>query len=248
VGLVAQSNESPPGKEEGESEGDASASTEGGAANGEAAEHEGGSSGDSSSGVERDEASAGGGEKQPPRERKSGGSGAGERGPREDCDGFMGKHGESAARKLYRALSGNDYQVRKLGLGSTFEAEVSGADRSRSKVRFEVRTENDGRSAVLVPADHSLRRTLIVASTSNGPVIAVHRWPERSEITSRGDCKPTGTRIAHPEVPADAVELEPFDFWGVRVLWRIPSNFRESEPSVDQTSEAIRAVLSASGE
>lgn len=243
AGLVAHSGESTPESAEAESgtEGEATAD-EGEEGDGSA---ENGSTQETSSEGEAAEAARGGDEEASEADADNGSAGDAARAPREYCDGYMRTHGESSARKLYRALNGNDYDVEQVGLGPALEAEVVDSEGTRSRVRFEVGTENEGQSAVLVPADRSYRRTLVVARTASGPVVTIHRWPERSNISSRSDCEPTQTRIAHPDVPADAVELEPFDYWGVRVLWRIPSEFSEGEGSKEM-SDVIRDVLSKS--
>lgn len=172
------------------------------------------------------------------------GSGESAASPGDYCDGFMRRYGESSARKLYRALNGNDYEVRRVDLGDSFTAEVRTAEGERSELRFEVGKENDEKCAVLVAEDREYRRTLVVAMTSSGPIVTVQQWPERSAVANGGDCRPTKTWIAHPDVPADRVEIEPFDYWGIRVLWRIPGDFSESDNSAGDMRETIRQTLS----
>jgi hypothetical protein len=179
---------------------------------------------------ESDDSEASGGEKQSPVEY---------------CNEFIESYSRSSARKLYRALAGQGFDMQKVQLQDWVEVEVRTADGQGEKVEFRVHREKNGRAAGLIDDDREYRRTLLVASTDAGPVVASQTWPASLEVHARGDCRPTSSRIEYPLVATPSVDLEPFKFWGLRIIWRLPKSFEKGAHDRDSLYDTIVKVMSS---
>ncbi len=144
-----------------------------------------------------------------------------EAGELSECDRFMEAYSRSSARKIGRAL------VRGEGRLSAFEqeeeltvrAKVDGEER---EVVFEVFLEHGGRVKALVDEQREWRETYFVAQTPSGPVVISQRWQRRHLREAGQECEPITSHVISPPVIASTIELEPFEYWGLRVAWRIP--------------------------
>lgn len=165
--------------------------------------------------------------------------------PVDYCDQFMKPYLESSARKLYRALAGRDYEFQTLSLQDWVELDVRQPDGGTRTVEFEVFRQKDGNVAGLVDTRREYRRTLVVTMLDVGPVITSYAWPDPEAVDNRGDCRPTTSRIDYPVVPADDVDPEPFKFWGLRVIWRLPKSFDRGDQHRENLYETIAEVLKA---
>ncbi len=155
------------------------------------------------------------------------------------CDRYMIAYARSASRKLGRSLSGQKYELTELPSRTGFEASLAG-DQTR---QFEVVYEHDNAIAGLVEKTREHRTSYTITRTSTGPVITRHDWPEREAIASgKKECKPTSSAIMAPEVPVAAIDVEPFKFWGLRVVWHLPTEFADSDRAADPF-EALRNLL-----
>ncbi|GEM_PF-3404488 len=162
------------------------------------------------------------------------------------CDEFIGAYMKSASRKLFRALQGHDYKLRPIELQQWLDIEVSQGDSTR-EVSFEVLPEKEGLVVSLVDSERAYRTTFVAALTTDGPVIASFEWPGAAAVEGGEACRPTRSKIERPSAPlSKIVDIEPFKFWGLRVVWRLPSKFKESTSDVPDSSEgrgALYAVL-----
>jgi hypothetical protein len=161
----------------------------------------------------------------------------GERAERlESCDHYMTAYARSAARKLSRALSGQKYTSSKLPEKNSLEIAPAG--------QLELLFESDRAAAGVVEKTRTHRTTYVVANYEIGPVVAVHHWPSRDAIASGKACKPVSSSIAFPDVPVATIDVEPFKFWGLRVVWHIPTDLSDK---VTKTAplDALRAVIEA---
>ncbi|MFW6058071.1 MAG: hypothetical protein ACOC9W_04370, partial [Persicimonas sp.] len=142
---------------------------------------------------------------------------------------------------LGRSMGGQDYELTELTSRTGFEANVAGEEARK----FEVIYEHDNTIAGLVEKTREHRTSYTITRTSTGPVITRHDWPERQAIASgKKECKPTSSAIMAPEVPVAPIDVEPFKFWGLRVVWHLPSEFPDSDRPADPF-EALRDVLAA---
>ena len=161
------------------------------------------------------------------------------------CNRFMEPYVRSSARKLYRALSGHDFELQELNLQNWIDVKVRTPSGEEKTVEFEVHREKDRKVAGLVDTDRSYRRTLIVAMTDSGPLIASQKWPKKSEIENRAACQPLTSRVEYPVVPLDEIDIEPFKFWGMRVLWRLPTSYKKGRQNRENLYKTIVDVMSS---
>lgn len=164
--------------------------------------------------------------------------------PVEYCDQYMTQYLESAGRKLYRALSGENFSLEKLGGRDHVEIAVPNSSGDQVETKFMVVPEKEGRVAALVDTERNHRRTAVLAMTDSGPVIAILDWPDRSEIDQRADCAPVQSRVARPPGTSDEIDIDPFKYWGLRVVWRIPNSFANGSYDGPDIWEAAADVLS----
>lgn len=163
--------------------------------------------------------------------------------PVDYCNQFMVPYMESSARKMYRALAGRNYSFEPLNLQDWVETEVRQANGDTRTVEFEVFREKDGKVAGLIDTERDYRRTLVVAMLDAGPIIASYTWPKQKAIASRGDCRPLGSQLEYPIVPTDDIDPEPFKFWGLRVIWRLPESFDRGDQDRDNLYQTIAETL-----
>ena len=164
--------------------------------------------------------------------------------PRAYCDRFMEPYVRSSSRKLYRALVGHDFDLEELQLQDWVTTQVETRSGQKKKVEFEVFREKEGRVAGLVDTERDYRRTLVVAMTDSGPIIASQKWRPSDEIDVKADCKPVGSRVEYPLVTLDEIDIEPFKFWGMRVLWRLPPSFSKGQQDRKNLYDTIVEVMS----
>jgi hypothetical protein len=163
-----------------------------------------------------------------------------------ECDQFIAAYMRSASRKLFRALQGHDYKLRPIELQEWLDIEVGQGDGPR-EVSFEVLREKERLVVSLVDSERAYRNTFVAALTTDGPVIASFEWPSVAAVEQRGEaCRPTRSKIERPSAPlSKIVDIEPFKFWGLRVVWRLPSKFKGSGSNPESTEGrgALYSVL-----
>lgn len=164
--------------------------------------------------------------------------------PVEYCDQYMPQYLESAGRKLYRALSGENFSLEKIDGRDHVEITVPSSSGDPIETKFTVVSEKEGRVGALVDANRDHRRTAVLAMTDSGPVVALLEWPDRSEIDQRADCAPVRSRVARPSGTSDEIDIEPFKYWGLRVVWRIPNSFATGSYDGPDIWETAADVLS----
>lgn len=155
---------------------------------------------------------------------------------------------ESSSRKLYRAVAGQELTLEKLKLQDWVEVKAPSGDGDRTKVEFRVHRQKGGMVAGLVDTERAYRRTLIVAMTDRGPIVASHKWPSSEEVASGTKCRPTSSRIDYPIVTLSKLDVEPFKFWGLRVLWRLPPSFNKGRQNRDSVYKTIVEVMADANE
>ena len=131
---------------------------------------------------------------------------------------------ESASRKLHRALGSKGYKMKAVGLQPQIVVDSVGGDGAAT---FKAYPIEDG-SVVGVLSDRA-KRSYIVANTSRGHIITTIQW---------GGC-PKNTYIAYPAVENTNVDLEPFKYWGFRVLWALPKKLGKKD-ATKSLAEVIR--------
>ncbi len=165
--------------------------------------------------------------------------------PVEYCNEFIEAYSRSSARKLYRALAGQGFELEKVQLQDWVEIAVQMPDGREKTVEFKVHREKNGKAAGLIDDQREYRRTLVVASTGAGPVVASQKWPASTDVHARGDCRPSSSRVEYPLVSTSSVDLEPFKFWGLRVIWRLPKSFEKGAHDRDSLYNTIVSVMSS---
>lgn len=132
------------------------------------------------------------------------------------CQRLMADYAASAARKLYRALSGQHYELRRLDDRSAFRAAVTKTV-GEPRIGF----QKDGKIAHIIDLGDR-RATFAAAWTEAGPVIAGHLWPTPAQLAGGKACRPIASRTFFPKLSLDEVDIDPFKWWGMRIVWRIP--------------------------
>jgi hypothetical protein len=138
-------------------------------------------------------------------------------------------YARSSARKLYRALTAKNYRMRSLKLGRS----VRVADASDS-IRFQLVYEHDQSVAGLWSTKEGWTKTYVIGMTHAGPVVASHTWP------TDGPCAPSDSKLEFPQQDINQVDVEPFDYWALRVSWLLPNDMLKT-PKKDR--KAVRKVL-----
>ncbi|RAL22302.1 hypothetical protein DL240_10645 [Lujinxingia litoralis] len=169
------------------------------------------------------------------------------------CDRFMESYARSAARKLDRAMSTGDYGLRPLD-------ELDGVLRLASErpgqgapLELEVFKEASGRVVGLVDRRRQWTQTYVVAMSRTGPIVVSHRWQERRLREAGQPCAPFASALEWPGVSASRVDVEPFKYWGLRVVWRIPradeaASGRALEEVLTQVARRYERGASEAGE
>ncbi len=165
--------------------------------------------------------------------------------PTEYCDEFLESYARSSARKLYRALNGQGFELEKVQLQDWIDVDVRTPSGEVETVEFGVYREKGGRAAGLADSEREYQRTLIVASTGVGPVVVSQKWPAFDELGSRSECRPISSRIEYPQVATDSIDIKPFKFWGLRVIWRLPKAFAEGDHDRENLYETMVEVMSS---
>ncbi len=151
------------------------------------------------------------------------------------CDRFMEDYLRSSARKMFRALN-RDYSLRSLDLPGTVPLDQNG-----ESTTFEVFLESDDRVAALVDYGRRHTVTYLVADTTIGPIVVSQTWQDRRARESGQACEPILSAVEWPYTAANTVEIEPFQYWGLRIGWRIPPPAR-AERDATPVLERLRAV------
>lgn len=139
----------------------------------------------------------------------------------DECDRFIESYVRSSARKLSRALDRGDYELTAIELDEPFEVdgEVVGRD---DDVQFEVLLEEGGELAGIVDRDRQFEYTYVVAQGQAGPIVVSQAWQPR-HLRRVQICEPIASQVDIPERIASSVDVEPFEYWGLRASWRIPA-------------------------
>lgn len=156
----------------------------------------------------------------------------------EECDRFMEAYVRSSARKLWRALSRGDYDLRPIELESLEVAEA--APESDQPVTFEVLLEEQRDIAGVVDDSREFAQTYVVAVSDFGPIVVSQTWQPR-HLRDQG-CKPIASAVQWPRTVASSVDVEPFQYWGLRVAWRIPS-VDNASPGDRTLKEVLKQVI-----
>lgn len=161
-----------------------------------------------------------------------------------ECDEYMEAYLRSSARKVHRALSGGDYELASLTLPE--EMAVSLGDAGQEVV-FETFEEHGGQVVGIADRRREWGKTYVVAKVSFGPIIISQSWQARHLRNAGQACAPIFSTVEWPEQVASTVAMEPFEFWGVRVVWRIPwpDNAEVTERGVE---EMLRELIGDDGE
>jgi hypothetical protein len=166
--------------------------------------------------------------------------------PVEYCREYIAAFARSSARKMYRALSGQGFDLKPIDLGETVTLDATTSDGSRTPVTFDVLTENDGLVAGIVDTQRSYRRILIAAHTTQGPVVASQLWPDPGNVPSTNACQAIDSQIAVPPLTLGDIDVEPFKFWGLRIVWRLPKGYQVSPEETASLEEALTDALKQS--
>lgn len=160
-----------------------------------------------------------------------------------ECDRYIEAYLRSAARKLLRPLSRGDYDLQPVELDDPFEVtgETLGLD---DPVQFELLREGpgDGRVIGVVDRRRMWEQTYLVANSAVGPIVISHRWQARHLRDAGQACRPIASSVQWPPLTASSVDPEPFDYWGLRAVWRIPP-VDTSEPSTEELEEVLITVM-----
>lgn len=167
--------------------------------------------------------------------------------PVEECDEFMEAYLQSASRKLYRSLQGHGFTLEQISLQPWMDLQVT-VDGETRAANFSLIQEKNGKVAALLDSEHQVRRTWVVAHTEAGALMTRFTWPAPDAIDSLEDCRPIRSSIAHPEAPLSRiVDVEPFKFWGLRVLWRLPADFKPGAADHDAGRSLFQVVKDTVG-
>ncbi len=132
-----------------------------------------------------------------------------------ECDDFIESYVRSSARKLWRPLSRGGYELTDVSLEETIEIDVSGGE----AIAFEIFEEEDGEIVGLADRDREFQQTYVVAEGIVGPIIVSQTWQPR-HLRDQG-CEPITSAVERPELLTPTVDIQPFEFWGLRAGWRV---------------------------
>ncbi len=163
--------------------------------------------------------------------------------PVDYCREYIAAFARSSARKLYRALSGQGFDMKPIDLGGSIELKARTADGSRTTFTFDVLTQNDRLVAGFVDQAREYRRILIAADTTDGPVVASQLWPNPNEVPSNNACRPVDSQIAAPPLTLGDLDIEPFKFWGLRIVWRLPRGYEADRTGPDALRDSLTEAL-----
>lgn len=119
---------------------------------------------------------------------------------------------ESGSRKLQRAMRSKGYKLKSVGLETKFNIDSK---------RFQTFSPNHQATVVGVLSDEKDHpRGYIVANTTKGRLVVSMTW---------SGCRPKATAIVYPKADNPSVDLEPFKYWGFRVLWNVPRSLGKKD-------------------
>ena len=159
---------------------------------------------------------------------------------RSECDRFIEAYLRSSARKVHRALGRGDYNLSPVDLDDVFEVSTKVNEGSQS-LEFETFREHDGRVVGVADRSREWVKTYIIAHAQFGPIVISQTWQPRHLRDAGQACEPIYSNVEWPPLPGSTVDIEPFDFWGVRVVWRVP--WPESAKSTEQSAEEVLKQL-----
>jgi hypothetical protein len=161
------------------------------------------------------------------------------------CDHYMGAYARSSARKLSRSLTGQKYSLSTLPQESSIEAGTAGGD-EQTDHQFELLFVGERTAAGVIEKTRTHRTTYVVVHYELGPIVTTHRWPSREAIASgKEECKPVASNVGFPAVPVAEVDVDPFKFWGLRIVWHIPTDLPD-EAVETAPLDALKAIIAAS--
>jgi len=163
--------------------------------------------------------------------------------PADYCREYIAAFARSSARKLYRALSGQGFDMKPIDLDDTIELKARTADGSRKTFTFDVLRQNDRLVAGVVDRAREYRRILIAAHTTDGPIVASQLWPVPTEVPSKNACRPVDSQIAVPPLTLGDLDIEPFKFWGLRIVWRLPRGYESDRKGPDALRDSLTEAL-----
>lgn len=151
-----------------------------------------------------------------------------------ECDRYVGSYARSSARKLWRALDRRDYALEPLELDGSIEIPGEALDRDES-VEFELLEIDSGPIAGVVDRTRQWEQTFVIARSRAGPIVVSQTWQPR-HLRVGQTCEPFTSAVEWPPLTASTVDIEPFEYWGLRAAWRIrdPDNTEEANADVEE--------------
>lgn len=160
-----------------------------------------------------------------------------------DCDRYMEAYVRSSARKIIRALSRDGYRFEATDLDDTLRVSADELGTSEA-VEFEVVRDEESGMVGLVDRRREWEQTYLVAQSAIGPIVVSQSWQPRHLRDAGQECRPFSTSVESPSLTASTVAPEPFEYWGLRVGWRIPSP-DGAESGEESLSEVLVDIMRA---
>lgn len=135
------------------------------------------------------------------------------------CAASRLKYVQSASRKLYRALNSKGYKMAPIDISPSVLVDSVGDD---SGSTFRAYPVNDGSVVGVFSDSTKANQSYVIANTTRGHIITSINW---------SGCRPKATKIAYPKVDTPSVDLQPFKYWGFRVLWSLPKRLGKRDAS-----------------
>ncbi|GEM_PF-5759996 len=117
------------------------------------------------------------------------------------CTASKIKYIQSASRKLYRAISGKGYKIKKIKM----------TDLRIGGTVYQSFPQKEGK--VLGLMSKKSASAFVLINTKRGHLVAKLNWK---------NCRPVSSSILSPKVSISEVDMKPFKYWGLRVLWTLP--------------------------
>ena len=117
------------------------------------------------------------------------------------CTASKIKYIQSASRKLYRAISGKGYKIKKIKM----------TDLRIGEHLYQSFPQKEGK--VLGLMSKKSGSAFVLINTNRGHLLTKLNWK---------NCRPVSSSILSPHVSISKVDMKPFKYWGLRVLWTLP--------------------------
>lgn len=153
-----------------------------------------------------------------------------------ECDRYIEAYVRSSARKMHRAMSRGEYQLEPVELSDPLQVDGEALNTS-DEMRFDLFSEEGGELVGVIDRRREWEQTYLVAQASFGPIVVSQTWQARHLRDSGQACEPIYSTVEWPSLPAPTVDIEPFEYWGLRVVWRVPSP--EAASSTERSVEQV---------